>query len=103
MKFTVTYTAKLNIILSHRYIIQIIQVTENADLTKFRHTGKKCELNTTVHCFECPIEWFQSIPKLSLQFFIADSLQHRLIIFIYKNNHTLPRLFTSAFYDTGKT
>ena len=38
-----------------------------------------------------------------MQLFVTDSLQHRLIIFIYKNDYTLSGLLTSTLNDTGKT
>ena len=37
-----------------------------------------------------------------MQLFVTDSLQHRLIIFIYKNDYTLSGLLTSTLNDTGK-
>ena len=87
----------------HRNIIQIIQVTEYAYLTKLRYSCQQSELDAAVQSLQHPVKGFQHVAELTLQGFIADGLQHRFIILVHKDDDTLPRLLISALNNSRKT
>ena len=87
----------------HRNIIQIIQVTEYAYLTKLRNSRQQSELDAAVQSLQYPVKGFQHVAELTLQGFIADGLQHRFIILVHKDDDTLPRLLISALNNSRKT
>ena len=86
----------------HGNIIQVIQVTEYADLAEFSDPGKESQFDTAVHRFKHTVERFQRVAVFLLQFPVADSLEHRFVVFVHKDYHTLPCLLASTLDDSGK-
>ena len=103
MDFLLGHSAKSDIHFLHGNIIQIIQVTEYADLAKLGDPGKESQFDTTVHGFQYAVERFQRISVFLLQFLVADGLEHRFVVFVYKNDCTLTCLLASTLNDSGKT
>ena len=96
------YSAKTDIHFLHGNIIQVIQVTEYADLAEFSDPGKESQFDTAVHRFKHTVERFQRVAVFLLQFPVADSLEHRFVVFVHKDYHTLPCLLASTLDDSGK-
>ena len=96
------YSAKTDIHFLHGNIIQVIQVTEYADLAEFSDPGKESQFDTAVHRFKHTVERFQRVAVFLLQFPVADSLEHRFVVFVHKDYHTLPSLLASTLDDSGK-
>ena len=66
MDFTLANTAYPNIIIPHRDILQVIQVTEYAYLSKLGHSRQHSELDTAVHGFQGSIKGFQCVAECLL-------------------------------------
>ena len=103
MDFPLTDTTDFNVCVPHRNVVQVIQVTEHAYLTKLRNSRQQSKLDAAVQSLQHPVKGFQHIAKLTLQGFIADGLQHRFIILVHKDDDTLARLLTSALNNSRKT
>ncbi len=80
----------------HRNIIQVIQITEYTYFSKLSYSCQHGEFDAAILAFQCSVECFKCFAKTILQFFIADGLQHGLVIFVYQNHYTLACLFISA-------
>ena len=94
------YSAKTDIHFLHGNIIQVIQVTEYADLAEFSDPGKESQFDTAVHRFEHTVERFQRVAIRGLQLFVADGLQKRFVVFIDKDGYPLTGLLAGTFHDT---
>ncbi len=75
--------------LAHRYVLQIIQVTEYTHFAELGHTRQHRETDITVSAFHHAIEGFQQTAVSFLQFRPTDCLQQRFIIFVYQNHNAL--------------
>ena len=95
-------TAERGIIFPHRQVHQIIQCTEHADLAKLGDTRQECELDVTVHRFQCAVKSLQGVAERLLQFLISNSLQHRFVVFVDKDGNAVACLFMSPADDTLK-
>ena len=102
MDFPFTDTTNFNVCVPHRNVVQVIQVTEHAYLTKLRNSRQQSELDAAVQSLQHPVKRFQHIAKLTLQGFIADGLQHRFIILVHKDDDTLACLLISQTDDMVK-
>ena len=87
----------------HGDIVEIVQVAEYAYFTKLRNSGKEGELDAPVHRLQCSVERFQGIAEFRLQSFVADGLQHGLVIFVNEYDNALSRSLVSTLYDSRKT
>ena len=105
MKFLIADTTDLDVIPTHRNIIQIIQIAEHTDLAKLSHTCKHGKLDTAVHRFQSPIEWLQGITELFLQLFtLVDEYDKPMLQAI--GNEELQKQFRNTlkpFYGALKT
>lgn len=64
-----------------------------------RQQGK---LDASVHGFQYAVEGFQGVAELVLQRFVADGLQHGLVVFVDEDGHTLPRLLAGTPDHSGE-
>ena len=74
MKFLIANPTDFNIIFSHGYIVQVVQVTKHTDFAKLCHAGEQSKLYIPVLRFQSAIKWLQGISELLLKFFIANGL-----------------------------
>ena len=102
MQFLVCNAANINIIAPHGDILQIVQVAEHTHLSKLGHACQETKFDVSVHRFQYAIERFQRITVLLLQLFVADSLQHRFVVFIHKDGDTVTGLLHRTLYDSFK-
>ena len=56
MNFLFGYSTQIHIRLTHRYVIQIIQITEYAYLTKFSDSRQHRKFNIPILTFQSPIK-----------------------------------------------
>ena len=66
---------------------QVVQVAEHADLTELRHTRQQGKAQVVVIRLQRAVEGFQRIAVVGEQRFVADSLEHGLIIFVHQHHH----------------
>ena len=83
---------------------QVVQIAEHTDLAKLGNPRQQSELvcnrplSSTLHR---RVSVCSDIRLCKL--FIADGLQHGLVIFVYQNGNPLPRLLVSTFYHAFET
>ena len=103
MDFFITNATDFNIFFPHRNIVQVIQVTEYAYLAKLRDTCQHSKSDTAIHRLEHAVKRFQRVTVFSLQGFIADSLQQRFVVFVYKDDDTLACQLAGTVYNPFET
>ena len=103
MYLSFAYTAYFNITFIHRQIFQIIQGTEHAHFAELGNSRQQRKLYAAVHAFQRTVKGLQRVAKRLLQFLVANSLQHRLVVFIDQYHHTVARLFISPADDALET
>ena len=102
MKFVFTDATNGTILWKHGQVFHIVQVAEHAHLAKFCHACEESEANHSIERFQHRIEGFQLATVGILQGGIADGLQQRLVIFIDKDHHALPRLLVCMLYHVDE-
>ena len=102
MYFLFGDATELDIKVVHRDIIQVVQVAEYAYFTKFCDSCQQCEFDVAVHGFEYAVERLQRSTKSLLQFYVADSLKHRLVVFVNKDGNTFTAFFAGTADNSGK-
>ena len=96
MDFLLTDTANLCILVNHGNIPQVVQVTEHTDFAELGHTCQQGKADASVHGFQSPVKSLQGTAVFILQSFVADSLQHGLVVFINEDHHPASGLFAGT-------
>ena len=92
------YSAYIEVGLVHRDIFQIVQPAEDAHLPELRHAGEEYEANIFVFPFYHAVKPLQLAAHLLCQFLIVDIVDNRLLVFVDKKDHLLPRLLAGCVY-----
>ena len=87
----------------HRDVFQVVQVAEYTHFAELGNAGEQGKLNVAVPRFEHAVEGFQRQAVGVLQLFVADRLQHRLVILIHENRYPLSGLLMGTPDDTIET
>ena len=103
MDFLLTDTANLCILVNHGNIPQVVQVTEHTDFAELGHTCQQSEADASVHGFQSPVKSLQGTAVFILQSFVADSLQHGLVVFVNEDHHPASGLFAGTADNALKT
>ena len=83
-----------------RYILKVIQVAEHAYLVKLGHACQEGKADVLVARLQGSVECLERRAVLCLQRVVTNSLQKRLVIFVYQDNHLMPSAFTGSADDT---
>ena len=103
INFFLTDTADFGILVNHGNVTQVIQITEHADLTELGHSREQGKADASVHGFQCSVEGFQGTAVFVLQGFIADGLEHGLVVFVDENHHPAACLLAGTADDALET
>ena len=85
--FLLTDAADFRILVDHGNVPQVVQIAEHADLAELGHSRQQGKADAAVHGLQCSVERLQGAAVLVLQVFVADGLQHGLVVFIDENHH----------------
>ena len=96
MDFLLTDTANLCIAVIHGYVHEVVQVTEHTDFAELRHTCQQGKADASVHGFQSPVKSLQGTAVFILQSFVADSLQHGLVVFVNEDHYPASGLFAGT-------
>ena len=80
------HAADVGVFFSHRDILQVVEVAEDADLAELGDPREECEADVSVFGFQGAIERFQNLLVFFLEFSVADSLEKGLVIFVHQDD-----------------
>ena len=72
-------------------VLHIVESAEDVDIAHVAHAGEHGEAYMPVAGFEHAIEASQLAPVVVGEVPVAERVQHRLVVFVYKHHHLLPR------------
>ena len=87
----------------HTDIIQLVQITEYADLREFRDSGKEDKAQVAVGTFQYAVKGFQGLAVIFQQGIVAEGLQQGFVVFVHQNHYAAACLFAGTADDTGET
>ncbi|SCH53796.1 Uncharacterised protein [uncultured Bacteroides sp.] len=101
--FLLADAADFHIAVVHGNVHQVVQIAEHADLSELGHSRQQGEADAAVHGLQRPVERLQGAAVLVLQGFVADGLQHGLVVFIDENHHPAACLLACTANHSLKT
>ena len=92
-------TADAGVFLIKRYVLQLVEVAEDADLAELRHAGKEHELQVVVVALQGAEEPLEHGLIMLLKAVMRNGLKQRLVVLIDKHHRIAPRLLHGLNYQ----
>jgi len=73
-------------------VAQVVEVTEDADVTKAAHTSKQCKAQMGITGLQHRVHRFEDGAEAVLEFHIFHRLQQRFVVLVHQDDHILKRV-----------